>query len=117
MPSENVPLHGEIQQPKHTLYLTHFLLPLYSCLPTELASILLLAFSLFALVAAISHCVCSESPYLSIKLYRIYVCYMNIMLYIAFGIIGGFHVTAVGLGTYYSRILRHTCITEIYLPK
>jgi hypothetical protein len=33
---------------------------------------------------------CSESPYLSIKLYRIYVCYTNITLYIAVGIIRGF---------------------------
>jgi hypothetical protein len=61
--------------------------PQYSCLPVELASILPLAFSLFALVAGLLQCLCSESPYLSIKLYRIYVCYMNITLYIAFGII------------------------------
>jgi hypothetical protein len=32
----------------------------------------------------------SESHYLSIKLHRIYVCYMNITLYTAFGIISGF---------------------------
>jgi hypothetical protein len=38
----------------------------------------------------LSHCLCSESHYLSIKLYRIYVCYTNITLYIAFGIIRGF---------------------------
>jgi hypothetical protein len=37
----------------------------------ELAFILLLAFSLFALVVAISHCLCSDSHYLSIKLYRL----------------------------------------------
>jgi accessory gene regulator protein AgrB len=30
----------------------------------KLASILLLAFSLFALFAALSQCLCSESPYL-----------------------------------------------------
>jgi hypothetical protein len=47
-------------------------------------------FSLFALVAALSHCLCSESHCLSIKLYRIYVCYTNITLYIAFGITHGF---------------------------
>jgi hypothetical protein len=48
---------------------------LYPRFPAELAPILILAFSLFALVAMISHCLCSKSPYLSIKLYRIYVCY------------------------------------------
>jgi hypothetical protein len=64
--------------------------PPYSCLPTEIASFLLLAYSLFALVAAFSQCWCSESPYLLTKLYRIYVCYMNIKLYIAFDIIRGF---------------------------
>jgi hypothetical protein len=48
---------------------------------------LLLAFLLFALVAALSQCLCSQSPYLSIKLYSIYVCYMNITLCIAFSII------------------------------
>jgi hypothetical protein len=31
-----------------------------------------------------------RKPLLSIKLYRIYVCYTNITLYIAFGIIRGF---------------------------
>jgi hypothetical protein len=35
-----------------------------------------------ALVDALSQCLCSESPYLSIKLYRIYVCYTNITLHI-----------------------------------
>jgi hypothetical protein len=60
------------------------------CFHTELASILLLAFSLFALVATLSQCLCSESPYLLITLYCIYVCYTNTMFYIAFGIIRGF---------------------------
>jgi hypothetical protein len=46
-------------------YLTHLSLPLSSCFFAELVSILLLAFSLFALVAMLSQCVCSESPYLS----------------------------------------------------
>jgi hypothetical protein len=64
-----------------------FLCPPYSHFHAELASILLLAFSLFTLVAALSHCLCSESPYLSIKLYCIYVCYMNITLYIAFSLV------------------------------
>jgi hypothetical protein len=67
-----------------------FLCPPYSRFPTERVSILLLAFSLFALVTAISQCLCSKSSYLSIKLYRIYVCYTNITLYIAFGIIRSF---------------------------
>jgi hypothetical protein len=62
----------------------------YSRFPTELATILLQAFSLFAVVAALSLCLCSENPYLSIKLYRIYVRYTNIMLCIAFGIIRDF---------------------------
>jgi hypothetical protein len=51
-------------------------------IPLRTFSILLLPFSLFALVAVSLQCLCSESPYLSIKLYHIYVCYMNIMLYI-----------------------------------
>jgi hypothetical protein len=80
---------GENQQPKRAQCLTHIPLPPYSCFPTELASILLLAFSLFALLAVLSQYLCSESPHLSIKLYRIYVCYMDIT-YIAFGIIGDF---------------------------
>jgi hypothetical protein len=82
--------HGEIQQPEGAQYLTRLPLPQYSCFLAELATILLLAFPLFALVAALSQCLCSESPYLSIKLYRIYVCYTNITLYVAFGIIRGF---------------------------
>jgi hypothetical protein len=63
---------------------------------------------LFALVAALSQCLCSESPYLSIKLHRMYVffifilsmlsmyvcmyvcMFMNITIYIAFAIIRGF---------------------------
>jgi hypothetical protein len=53
-PSENRPQHGEIQQPKRTQYLTHLPLPPFSRFPAELASIFLLAFSLFALVAALS---------------------------------------------------------------
>jgi hypothetical protein len=80
----------EIQQPKPAQYLTHLPLPPYSRYPAELASILLLPFSLFPSVPPLSHCLCSESRYLSIKLYRIYVCYMNITLYIAFGIVPGF---------------------------
>jgi hypothetical protein len=47
---------------------------------------------------------------LSIKLYRIYVCYTNITLYIAFGIIRGLTLPAVGLGTYYQWIRGHSCI-------
>jgi hypothetical protein len=72
--------------------MTHVSLPPHLRFPAELAFILVLAFSLFVLVAALSQCLCSENPYLSIKLYRIYVliCYTNIMLYIAFVIIRGF---------------------------
>jgi hypothetical protein len=74
---------------KRVQYLTHLSLPPYPRFPAELAYILLLPFSLFASVPTLLHCLCSESPYLSIKLYRIYVCYTNITLYIAFGIIRG----------------------------
>jgi hypothetical protein len=84
------PQHGVIQQPKRAQYLIHLSLSPYSHFPAELATILLLAFSLFVLVAALPQCLCSESSYLSIKLDHIYVCYTNIMLYIAFGIIGSF---------------------------
>jgi hypothetical protein len=83
-------VNGEIQQPKSAQYSTHLPLLPYSRFPAELASMLLLEFSLFALVAALSQCLCSEIPYLLIKLYRIYVCYTNITLYIGFGIIRGF---------------------------
>jgi hypothetical protein len=76
--------------PKRAQYLTHLPLSPYPRFSAELAPILLLSFSLFALVAALSQCLCSESTYLSIKLYRIYVCYMNITLYIAFCIIRDF---------------------------
>jgi hypothetical protein len=66
------------------------LFPCTHAAPPKLPPFLLLAFSLLALVAAFSQCLCSENPYLSIKLYRIYVCYTTITLYIAFGIIRGF---------------------------
>ena len=49
---------------------------------------------------------------LSIKLHRIYACYMNIMLYdVIYSIqyYPWFSVTAVGLETYYPRIRRSTC--------
>jgi hypothetical protein len=71
----------EIRQPKRAQYLTPLPLPPYSRFPTELNSILLPAFSQFALVAALSQRLCSQSPYLSIKLYRICVWYTNITLY------------------------------------
>jgi len=50
---------------------------------------------------------------LSIKLYRIYVCYMNVMLYYVIYSIRyypQFHVTVVRLGTYYPQIRGSTCI-------
>jgi hypothetical protein len=56
--------HGKIQQPKRAQYMTRLPLPPYSCFTAELASILLLAFSLFASVAALSQCLYSENPYL-----------------------------------------------------
>jgi hypothetical protein len=89
-PSENVPWNGEIQQPKGAQYLTYLPLSPFPLFPAELASVPLLTFSLFALVAALSQCLCSESTYLSIQRYRIYVCYTNITLYTAFGIIRSF---------------------------
>ena len=49
---------------------------------------------------------------LSSKLYRIYACYTNITLYdIIYSIryYPRFSTTAVGLGTYYTRIRRSTC--------
>jgi hypothetical protein len=42
-------------------------LPLYSLFPAEFASILVVVFSLFVLVATLSLCLYSESPYLSIN--------------------------------------------------
>jgi hypothetical protein len=51
----------------HAEYLIHLPLSPYPHFPAELASILLLAFSVFALVAAVSQCLCSETPYLSIN--------------------------------------------------
>jgi len=49
---------------------------------------------------------------LSTKLYRIYVCYMNIMLYhVIYSVryYPRFHVTAVGLGTYCPRLRGSAC--------
>jgi hypothetical protein len=50
---------------------------------------------------------------LSIKLYRIYACYTNITSYdVIYSVryYPRFSVTAVGLGTYYPRIRRSTCM-------
>jgi len=50
---------------------------------------------------------------LSIKLYCIYVCYTNIMLHHVIHSVRyylQFHVTAVGLGTYFLRIWGSACI-------
>ena len=50
---------------------------------------------------------------LSIKLYRIYICYTNITLYhVIYSVryYPRFSVTAVGLGTYYPWIRRSTCM-------
>jgi hypothetical protein len=63
-PSKNGLQHGEIQQLTHTQYFTRLPLTLYLCFPTELASILLPSLSLFTLVATLSQCLCSDSPYL-----------------------------------------------------
>jgi hypothetical protein len=67
MHAEYRPYYGEIHQPKCAQYLTHLPLPPYSHLHTEFAYILLLAFSLFTLVAALWQCLCSQSSYLSIN--------------------------------------------------
>jgi hypothetical protein len=72
--------------PPRAQQLTALPFPPYSRFPAELATILLLVFPLFALVANLLQCFCSGSPYLSIKLYRIYVCCTNI----AFDIIHDF---------------------------
>jgi hypothetical protein len=80
-----------------------FVCPPYSRFPAELAAILPLPFSLFALVAALSHCLCSESPYLSIKLYCICLLHKYHVKY-SVQYYPRFHVTAVGLGTYYPWI-------------
>jgi len=57
---------------------------------------------------------------LSIKLYRIYVCYPNITLYHVIYSVRYhplFHVTAVGLGTYYRGYgSPSVCIYYIFLP-
>jgi hypothetical protein len=114
--SKNWPYRGEILQLKRARYLTHLPLPLYSHFPAELASIMHLPFSLFTSVATLSHCLCSESPYLSVKLYRIYVCYTNITLFIySVQYYPLFHVTDVVLGTYYLRIWGHTYIFKILI--
>jgi hypothetical protein len=47
----------------------------YSRFPAECSSILHQAFSLFALAAALSQCLCSESPYLSIKFHILLTVY------------------------------------------
>jgi len=50
---------------------------------------------------------------LSINLYRIYVCYTNVTLYhIIYSVLyyPRFHVTAVGLGTYYPQIQGSSCV-------
>ena len=50
---------------------------------------------------------------LSIKLYHIYVCYTNVTLYhVIYSVryYPQFHVTVVGPGTYYPRILGTACI-------
>jgi hypothetical protein len=64
---------------------------------------------LFALVATLSQCLCPESHYLSIKLYLfMYVTWISRFIYnIQYYL--WYHVTAVGLGTYYLQIRGHTC--------
>jgi hypothetical protein len=58
-------------------------------------------------------CLCSESPYLSIKLNLIYVCYTNITLYILFSIIRCF--TAVPLLEHIIRGYRGTPVLKFGL--
>jgi len=53
---------------------------------------------------------------LSIKLYHIYVCYTNITPYhiiLSVRYFSRFHVTAVGLGTYYPWIRGSACIWTV----
>jgi hypothetical protein len=88
--------------PKEAQYLTHLSFLPYSRFPAELAPILLLAFSLFALAAALLQCLCSESLYLSIKPYLfIHVTRISRYTYIWRSIFFALHVTAEGLETYY----------------
>jgi len=57
---------------------------------------------------------------LSIQLYCIYVSYMNITLYHVMYSIGyypQFHVTVLGLGTYYPWIRRSACILNIKIVR
>jgi hypothetical protein len=97
--------------------MTHLHLPPYARFPAERASILLSALSLFALVSALSQCLCSESPYLSINV-TVFMfvtrlsrsIHIYIFIYIAFDIV---HVTAVGLCTYYPWIRVHTRTTKL----
>jgi hypothetical protein len=69
--------------------MTYLSLPPYSRFPAELASILF-----YVLAVHIGYCVIAvvvfRKPLFINKLYRIHVCYTNITLYIAFGIIRGF---------------------------
>jgi hypothetical protein len=74
-----------------------FLCPVPS-FPTELASVMLLMFSLFTLVAEILQRLCSENPYLSIKLYHVYVCCMDVTFIYSIQYYPWFHITAIGLG-------------------
>jgi hypothetical protein len=53
-----------------------------------------------------------RNPYLSIKLYRIYVYYTNHVIYSVRYYLQ-FHVTVVGLGTYCSWIWRHYCTLKV----
>jgi hypothetical protein len=99
----------KIQKLKRAQYLSHLPLTPYSRFPTELATIILLAISLFASFAALSQCLCSESPlpYLLVCMlheYHVIYCVRDYPR---------FYVTAVVLGTYYLWIRGHTCILEV----
>jgi hypothetical protein len=66
--------------------------------------------TLFALVAMLSQCLCSENSYLLVKLYRMLHEYQVIY---SVRYCSRFHVTAVLLGMYYPRIQGHYCTSII----
>jgi hypothetical protein len=100
--------------------MTHLPFPPYSRFPTYLASILLPTSSLFALVAAISQCLCSESPFYQLN-FTVFMFVTRISLYIyiyiyisIFRYYPRFHVTAAFLGTYFPWISGHTIISPTW---
>jgi len=90
-----------------------------SVLAVQISCRVIKVFVLFTLIVAPNHTSSdagsASNPVLNLstKLYRIYACYTNIMLYhviYSFRYYPRFHVTAVGLGTYYPRMWGTVCI-------